>query len=156
MVDDKKILTKVEKHYGKVTPDTLIKSAKDKKCDFTQGERDYLHKKLKLYLTDKQAAYEYRKQLAREYINSVSWEIIEEKITLTVPMYVHDPEDDGYLSIKKIKDGDTKRAVLLEAYKTAAGHLKRAKVLSVYFGLEDETDYIISYIDELREGIEVS
>lgn len=101
------------------------------------------------------AAEEHRKAQARALIRSIKIRVETHNISLRVPAYVADPEQDsGYVATARLRgDEDRARDVLVTEFARAASALARARAIAAALGMEDEIDTLRGQIIELGDRI---
>ena len=114
-------LRELEEKHGRLTPDLVIKDARNPSSP--------LHSCFEWNV--KKAALAYWREQARDLIASVRYLYTVEDKTYSAPEFVRDPSvppgKQGYISIPKLrKDEDLSRAALVDEFARAAAALRRA------------------------------
>lgn len=137
-----------EKAGGVLTPDDVLADAKSSKSP--------LHGLFPW--DDKEAAHDYRLDIARSIIRNVRVEIHTETRVLTIPRYIRDPRrannEQGYSPVVEIKDDkDVAREALLYEFKRAVALLERACDLADGLGIGPEVNELVRKLRVIQERI---
>lgn len=107
---------------------------------------------------DDEAADAWRLDQARQLIRSVKVNFTVEHRVVSTVGYVRNPDADfnkqGYVATASlVGDNERSREVLVTEFTRASAALRRAKELSAVFGVEQEVDYAVTYVDKLSEKV---
>ena len=133
---------------GVLTPDAVVEDAKSKDSP--------LHEHFDW--SDSVAGAKWRLMQAREIIRSVRIEVRTETKMLKAIAYVRDPasepKEQGYVATADLrKNHDLGREALLYELARAVAAMRRARELSVAFGLEDEVDLFLNGVETFQRPL---
>lgn len=136
------------KRGGKVTPDELVKEARNPKSVF---HREFTWDNTK-------AGHLWRLQEARELIDSVTYYTEVTKYHAELKVYVRDPRcaptEQGYVETAVLRDQkDYARQALIYECKQALALMRRVREVALALGLEDEVDGILGQLAALHKAV---
>jgi len=136
--------------HGEITPDIVIADAKKKSSP--------LHAYFEWDL--KKAARQAWVYTARKLINSVEVVVHTERVSITVPRYVRNPErtgrEQGYRETASFKtEKDLAREVLVSEFERARLALVRARKVAIVLNMEDTLDHLVRQIDVIHEEVQM-
>ena len=143
-------LLDLEKENGRLTPESVVASAKNKDS--------LLHSFFEW--DTKKAANAFWLAQARELITSVMVVTTTEKTSVKSVYYVRDPRcaggEQGYVSTDTLRtDADMAREVLIAEFSRAGAALARARTMAKVLSLDNEVENLITGIDQLRSVVSV-
>ena len=126
-------LKELENEVGVLTPDVVLKDAKNPKS--------VLHAAFDW--DDRRAAHRYRLHQARVLIANVQYVYKVGEVNQAAPYYVRNPEagtkDQGYVSLPRLRtDKELAHEALVEEFSRAAAHLNRAREIARALAFEEE------------------
>ena len=137
-------ISRIYNENGNITPDLVIKAAKD--------PNNVLHHLFEW--DDSKAGNAYRVDQARQIITSVKINIVTESRTISAVSYVRDPrlpnDQQGYISVAKLKtDKDLAKDSIKYEFQRAYAHLHRAKTHAEILGMEDQVSALLNTLEEV-------
>lgn len=134
---------------GRITPDIVIKDARNKSSPLHSEFEWDIRKAASLYLLDQ----------ARALIASVEVIIRSSNIDVRCPAYIRDPSVDskrqGYISVDKLRtQEDQARDALIKEFERVSSMLVRARTLAMALDLDQDVERIIQGVAELRGRIQ--
>ena len=137
-------ISRIYNENGSITPDLVIKAAKD--------PNNVLHHLFEW--DDSKAGNAYRVDQARQIITSVKINIVTESRTISAVSYVRDPrlpnDQQGYISVAKLKtDKDLAKDSIKYEFQRAYAHLHRAKTHAEILGMEDQVSALLNTLEEV-------
>ena len=138
----------LEDRDGKVTADSLVAAARDK--------RHPAHNDLPW--DDKIAGHQYRLVVARQIIASVRIMITTSTKTVSCVAYVRDPDapprQQGYVNVARLRtETESAREALLTEVSRAQSLLERAREIAVGLGLEADLDAMLGAATDLTSRL---
>lgn len=137
-------ISRIYNENGSITPDLVIKAAKD--------PNNVLHHLFEW--DDSKAGNAYRVDQARQIITSVKINIVTESRTISAVSYVRDPrlpnDQQGYISVAKLKtDKDLAKDSIRYEFQRAYAHLHRAKTHAEILGMGDQVSALLNTLEEV-------
>ena len=140
-------LRAIEDKTGRLTPEAVVKEARNKNHPL-HGEFTW---------QNDVAANEWRLSQARALIRRVHVVVSTEERIVRAPAYLHDPstpQQSGYISAIKIKaDEGMSRDALIAEFKAAGGHVRRARDIAAFLGMESEVEPLVRQFDAVFQTI---